>query len=85
MIRAVVKNGSIFPIGPIPPDWVEGFQVIVEDANPPPIEDLDEWYRELQELGPAQYEPGERETVQAILNEADKQAKDIVRQQMGLV
>jgi hypothetical protein len=85
MIRAVVKNGSIFPIDPIPPDWVEGFQVIVEDANPPPVEDLDEWFRELQDLGPALYEPGEREMVQAILNEADKQAKDIVRQQMGLV
>jgi hypothetical protein len=85
MIRAIVQNGNIRLIDPMPPDWAEGHQVIVEDASSPPIGDLDEWYRDLQELGPAQYEPGERATVQAILIEADKKAKDMVRQQMGLV
>jgi hypothetical protein len=85
MIRGVVQNGNIHPLDPIPPDWVEGHRVIVEDADPPSSGDLDGWYRELQDLGPAQYEPAERETVQAILIEADKQAKDTVRQQMGLV
>jgi hypothetical protein len=84
MIRAVVQNGNILPIDPMPPDWVEGHQVIVEDADPLPIGDLDGWYRELQELGPAEYEPGEKESVQAIMIEADKQAKDMVRQQMGI-
>jgi plasmid stability protein len=42
---------------------------------------LKEWYRELQELGPAQYEPGESEDVQAILAEADELAKAMVRRQ----
>jgi hypothetical protein len=62
MIRPVVQNGKILPIDPMPPEWVEGQQVIVEDANSAPLEDLEEWYRELKELGSAQYDPGEHET-----------------------
>jgi hypothetical protein len=83
MIRAIVRDGMIRPTDPMPPEWINGQQVIVEDAQPTPAEDLDEWYRELKELGPAQYKPGEWETVQSILREADEQAKAVVRQQMG--
>jgi hypothetical protein len=46
--------------------------------------ELEEWYRELQDLGPAQYDPGEWERVQATLTEADELAKAVVRRQMGL-
>jgi hypothetical protein len=74
----------IRPLDPIPPNWVEGHHVIVEDAGSAPTEDLDAWYSELQELGPAQYEPDERERVQAVMIEADQQAKANVRRQMGL-
>jgi hypothetical protein len=55
----------------------------MEDTDAAPVEDLDEWYRELQALGPADYEPGEWERVQAILIEADEQAKALVRREMG--
>jgi hypothetical protein len=84
MIRAVVQNGLIRPVDPIPPTWVEGHEVIVEDADFTSIEDLEAWYLELQKLGPAKYEPGESQRVQAILNEADEQAKAAVRREMGL-
>jgi hypothetical protein len=46
--------------------------------------DLEEWYRELRELGPAQYEPGEWDRVQATLADADELARAMVRRQMGL-
>jgi hypothetical protein len=84
MIRAVVQNGVIRPVDPIPPDWLEGHQVIVEDADSGSIDDLESWYLELQKLGPAKYEPGELERVQAVLNEADEEAKAAVRREMGL-
>jgi antitoxin (DNA-binding transcriptional repressor) of toxin-antitoxin stability system len=58
--------------------------VVVEDAERASSDDLDEWYRELQLLGPAQYEPGEWEQVQMLLSEADVQAKALVRLEMGL-
>jgi antitoxin (DNA-binding transcriptional repressor) of toxin-antitoxin stability system len=58
--------------------------VVVEDAERRSSDDLDEWYRELQLLGPAQYEPGEWEQVQMLLSEADERAKALVRLEMGL-
>ncbi|MHB1560340.1 MAG: hypothetical protein ACYC61_23055 [Isosphaeraceae bacterium] len=84
MIRAIIRNGQIHPIDPLPSEWREGRQVIVEDAVSVPADDLEEWYRELQELGPARYEPGEWERVQATLAEADELARADVRRQMGL-
>jgi hypothetical protein len=55
----------------------------VEDAESALSDDLDAWYQELKQLGPAQYDPGEREQVRAILAEADAQAKELVRREMG--
>ncbi len=84
-IRAIVQNGLIHPLDPMPAEWVEGHAVVVEDAESAPIEDLEDWYRELQRLGPADYEAGEWERVQAVMIEADDQAKAAVRRQMGLM
>jgi hypothetical protein len=84
MIRAIIQNGEIRPIEPLPADWRDGREVIVEEAERASTDDLDEWYRELQLLGPAQYEPGERKQVEMLLNEADVQAKALVRLEMGL-
>jgi hypothetical protein len=84
MIRAIIQDGQIRALDPLPAEWVEGRRVIVDDAGAPPSDDLEEWYRELQELGPAQYEPGEWERVQATLAQADELAKAAVRRQMGL-
>ncbi len=82
MIRAVVQNGLICPLDPLPIEWAEGRMVVVEDAEPGVSDDLDEWYRELNRLGPARYEPGEREQIRALLAEADAQAKERVRREM---
>lgn len=84
MIRAIIQNGQIHALDPLPADWVEGRRVVIEDAGPASSDDLEDWYRELQELGPAEYEPGEWERVQATMDEADEQARAIVRRQMGL-
>jgi hypothetical protein len=61
----------------------DGRDVIVEDADRVSTDELDEWYRELQALGPAQYDPGEREQVQLLLDEADLQAKTLVRREIS--
>jgi hypothetical protein len=82
MIRAVVQNGLIFPLEPLPVDWIEGRIVVVENPESGAADDLDEWYRELERLGPAQYEPGEREQVRILMAEADAHAKELVRREM---
>ncbi len=84
MIRAVIENGLIRPLEPLPAEWIEGRQVVVEDAESPGDEDLESWFRELQDFGPAEYDPGEWEQVQAILQEADEQSKALVRREMDL-
>ena len=84
MIRAIIQNGQIHPLDPLPANWTEGRQVIVEEAETTTSDDLEEWYRELHELGPSQYEPGEWERVQATLAEADELARAMVRLQMDL-
>jgi hypothetical protein len=82
MIRAVVQNGLIRPLDPMPVEWIEGRVVLVEDAESDTTDDLATWYEELQLLGPAQYDPGEREQIRATLAEADAQAKELVRREM---
>jgi hypothetical protein len=84
MIRAVVENGLIRPVDPLPAEWSDGREVVVEDAESPGDLDLESWFRDLQDLGPAQCDPGEWERVQEILHEADEQANAVVRREMGL-
>jgi hypothetical protein len=82
MIRAVIHEGLIRPLDPLPVDWTEGRMVIVDDAECAPADDLDKWYEELRLLGSAQYDPGEREVIRTILAGADAQAKEHVRREM---
>ena len=84
MIRATIQNGEIRPLDPLPADWREGHELIIEDAGSPSMDELEEWYRELKLLGPAQYEPGEWDQVQLTLKQANEQAKAIVKREMGL-
>ncbi len=83
MIRAIVQNRQIRPLEPLPAEWSESRHVIVEDADVASSEELEAWYRELQSLGPAEYEPGEWQHVQDVFNEANEQAKVLVRREMG--
>ncbi len=85
MIRAVLKNGRIQPLDPLPTDWTEGLELRIEaGASPDDPELVERWSRELEQLGGARYELGEREELEAMLKEADEQAKALVRRQMGL-
>jgi hypothetical protein len=59
MIRAVVRNGLIRPLEPLPAEWSEGRHVIVADADSTSVEDLEDWYRELQRLDLAEDEADE--------------------------
>lgn len=85
LIKAIYRNGLIYPAEPVPPDWSDGQAVIVETEWAEPSDDpgeIDRWVAEWRAVGPLQYEPGEREHVQAVLAEADRQAKDFVRRRM---
>lgn len=87
MIRAVFSHGSIVPIDELPADWEKEKSLLIEpdpDGDNPLPEELQKWFDDLQALGTAEYEPGEIEQMEALMAEADRQAKEFVRREMGL-
>lgn len=82
MIRAILKNGSLEPLDPLPAEWQDGRELHVEEAEPVP-DDLDAWYRDLEALV-AKLDPGDSRRIDAALRQADEEAKAVVRRQMGL-
>ena len=81
MIRAVVQNGSLLPLDPIPVEWADGRELDVEVKSDPTVEDWNEWNRELNELV-AQIDPSDFAIVQAELVENDRLEKERMHQEM---
>jgi hypothetical protein len=78
MIRAVVKQGVIQPLEPLPAEWKDGQEVVVDDLKEPsPIEteDIDAWSEELKALTAGLNDPEEWKQIEAALAEADRQSK----------
>jgi hypothetical protein len=85
MIRAVVKKGVIQPLDPLPSEWQDRKEVVVDDAlNEQSLngaEDLNAW---CEALTADLNDPQEWEQIDALLVEADRQSKALVRREMGL-
>ncbi len=87
MIQAVVKNGVIQPLEPLPPAWTDGRRVVVEDFEEPlpnGDEDFDRWSTDMKTLTAELNDPEEWREIEAALAEADRQSKSLVRREMGL-
>jgi hypothetical protein len=82
MTRAVVKNGVIVPIDPLPEEWADGRELWVEEAiqsknsNHP----LDEWIQDVEKSA-AEVDQKDWEEMQAVLDAMHEEAKDHVRPQ----
>ncbi len=82
MIHGVIQNGTILPLDPIPQEWSEGVEVVIEAAPRAAADErarIEQWFAALEALGPAQYEPGERETIERFMSDADRDAKESMR------
>ena len=84
MISGEYRDGVIHPIGPVPPDWVEGQRVSIEPEPSDDPKDIERWAEEMRKTRSSLDEPGEWEKLQTALDEADALAKEHVRRQMGL-
>ena len=81
-MRAVYRNGLIYPSEAVPPELSEGQEVKVEWDFEEPSDDpaeIERWDLEWQRVGPMKYEAGEGERVRSVLEEADRKAKEVVR------
>jgi hypothetical protein len=79
MIRAVVHNGFIQPLEPLPTTWQECHEVLVNEVGEQLAsgeEDFDRWSEDMDRLTRELYEPTEWLEIEAALAEADRQSKD---------
>lgn len=83
MIQAIVRDGTIQPLGALPADWHEGQRLIVDcprdsDDEPETLEAIEEWYRDWC-LSSAQIDPeDERRFLQAI-DDHRREQKELMR------
>ena len=72
MIQALIHEGRVELQEPIPASW-EGQTVHIVPLIPDdPLPDLEERLTALHRMGPAEFEPGEREQIGAQLEELDR-------------
>lgn len=85
MPRAVLKDGVIYPLDPLPSNWTNGKELWV-DESPLTEEDLEEIDRQFRRLEAAaqHIDPEDVARVEAALREADQMAKELMRREMGL-
>jgi predicted oxidoreductase len=84
MPKAVLKNGVILPVEPLPAHWKDGRELLVEAADDfEENDDFEEWMRELNRLV-AQNDESEFVEIERKLHAADLEAKNLMRKEMGL-
>jgi hypothetical protein len=84
MIRAILKKGKIQPLDELPGHWREGQELIVEGCGPSddPAE-IEKWHEQLLALS-ARIPAEDHKRMAAALAEQDRQAKEVMRRDMGL-
>jgi hypothetical protein len=82
---AVLQNGQIRPLEPLPAEWQEGQRLRIEtlDADEASPDEIDRDFQLLANLC-ADSDPADEERLSQALHQAHEQAKDQVRKQMGL-
>ena len=85
MVKAVVSQGEIRPLEPLPVDWQEGQPLRVEKADDgeTSVEEIDRDFAVLAGLCQASESADEEQLLRA-LQETDRQSKEQVRRQMDL-
>jgi hypothetical protein len=81
MLKAILKNGVIHPLDPLPADWAEGQELRVEAAADETQADNDQWYRELSALCETN-DPEDDARLQAALEEIRRHAKTETRKEL---
>jgi hypothetical protein len=82
MLKAILRQGVIVPLEPLPQDWEDGAALEVARAHTP-LTDIDAWAKSMNQIC-ADSALGDEETMRRAIEEHRQQAKDQVRRQMGL-
>jgi hypothetical protein len=82
-IKAVLRHGIIQPIDPLPSDWADGQELVVEEPQPNGAGDLAQWAQEM-DAATAEIPAEEHERFLNALDEIERDSKEAVRRQWGL-
>lgn len=79
-IKAVLRHGVIQPIDPLPSDWVDGQELVVEEPQSNSAIDVAKWSAEL-DVATAQIPAEEHDRFLHALEQIERESKEAVRQQ----
>lgn len=84
MIRAVVNNGRIWALDPLPREWIDGRELQIEAVEETSTDTvIDAWVHDLESLA-AQIDRADIASLETALRRADEEAKNHTRREMGL-
>jgi hypothetical protein len=84
-IKAILRDGLIQPLEPLPSDWTEGQELIVEEpAEAERSALIDEWARDL-EAAAVQVPAEEHDRFRQALSDVERDSKEAVRREWGLL
>lgn len=83
-IRAILRDGHIQPLEPIPTAWTDGQELVIEepDSSESAV-DIEKWAKEL-EMSTATIPDEEHDRLDRALEEIERESKDSVRREWGL-
>lgn len=82
-VRAVLRQGVIQPVDPLPAGWTEGQELVVEEPKPDSTgEEIQQWAREL-DAATAQIPAEDHDRFLRALDEIERDSKEAVRKRWG--
>ena len=82
MLKAVLRQGAIVPLEPVPAEWEEGTALEVARSGAPPL-DIDSWAKTMNQLC-SDSAAEDEETMRRAIDQHREQAKAQMRREMGL-
>jgi hypothetical protein len=82
MLKAVLRQGVIVPLEPLPPDWEEGAALEVDKSAAPSL-DIDAWAKSMDQLC-ADSATEDEEVMRRAVEDHRQQAKAQMAREMGL-
>lgn len=79
MLKAILRQGAIVPLEPVPPDWAEGAQLEIDIAEAPSLTfDIDEWACTMETLC-ADSSANDEQVMRQAIERHREEAKDQAR------
>jgi hypothetical protein len=83
-IKAVLRDGHIQPLEPLPSEWKDGQELVVEQPEPASaLAEVGAWAKDL-DAATARLSTEEHDRFRQALDDIERQSKDVVRREWGL-